>query len=494
MLHLRGRLRRAASHLLPRSVRARTTLAATAVVAVTLALACAALVVLQDRQLVGGLSDLADQQSSEVATQLQGGTAPGAVNLAARSGSRGDHALLQVNASDGAVLATTDDGDDGVALIGEGTSSYGVDRSMVDSEPFVVVHRDVTLPDGSVVTVVAAQSLETVEKATAVAISLMGFGYPLVLLVVAGTSWWLTGRALRPVEGIRARVDEIATTGAGARVPVPASHDEIARLAATMNAMLARLQVAADAQRRFTADASHELRSPLASLRAITELSRDHPAAVPWAEATDTVLAEADRLDALVGDLLLLARTDEQAPQWRRDDVDLDDVVGAEVARVHRLGPHRVVGDITAVRVRGDAGQLSRAVRNLVDNADHHAATSIDLRLTTDGGLARIEVSDDGPGIPLEDRERVFERFVRLDSSRDRTSGGTGLGLAITRQIAREHGGDVIAYPRSGGGTTMVLTVVADESAASPDDEQHDDLATTMAPRAHVRALSPRRR
>lgn len=263
--------------------RRQTTPAATAVVALALGLACAALVVLQDHQLVSGSASSADRQVAVVVMQLCAGAAPAAAATAPGAG-RGERLLVRV-VSGGAVVAASAGADEDQAPGGKVVSQVfgpqGTRRSTLDHEPLVVVHREVTAPDGAVLTVLAAQSLETVERATAVAITLLGIGYPLVLLVVAGTSWWLTGHTLRPVEDVRRRVDAVSATYPAARVPVPGSGDEIAHLATTMTTMLARLQGAPQAQRRFVADASHELRSPLATVRAVAEPSCIHPEALP---------------------------------------------------------------------------------------------------------------------------------------------------------------------------------------------------------------------
>lgn len=336
-----------------------------------------------------------------------------------------------------------------------------VDRLPIgEDEPFVVVVTGVQTPQG-VARVITAQSLETVDRSSGVVVTLLGIGYPLMLLVVGATSYWLAGRSLAPVEAIRQRVSEVSAVDLGARVPVPASGDEIARLAETMNLMLARLQQAADSQRQFVADASHELRSPLATIRATAEFAGAHPEVLTWGEDAQTVLIETDRLERVVADLLLLARSDEHGLVMRTEEVDLDDVVTAEAARMRQLGQHAIVLDVRSVRVRGDVQNLVRAVRNLTDNATRHASSTVTLRLRATEAFTRLEVIDDGPGIPAEQRARVFERFVRLDASRERTSGGSGLGLAIARQIARAHGGDlqVVDPQPPASGVHMVLTL-----------------------------------
>jgi len=288
-----------------------------------------------------------------------------------------------------------------------------------------------------------------VGQSTTVVVTLLLIGYPVVVLGVAGVSYWLAGRALAPVEAIRARVAGVeGTDELDARVPVPVGDDEIARLAVTMNGMLGRLQVANDKQRRFIADASHELRSPLSTIRAAHEIAALHPDNRDWTETSHDVLAELDRVDHLVEDLLLLARTDEHGLRTAMVDVDLDDLVGAEVRRLRKLGDDFTISvSGPPAQVRGNPTHLSRALRNLADNAAQHADSRIDFRLRVHGDAVTIEVEDDGPGVADEDRERIFERFVRLDESRTRSSGGTGLGLAIAREISVAHRGGLHVEP-----------------------------------------------
>ena len=229
--------------------------------------------------------------------------------------------------------------------------------------------------------------------------------------------------------------------------------------------MLARLEAASRVQRRFVADASHELRSPLATIRAELEVARRHPGTADWDAVADDVLAETARLDRLVADLLLLARADEHAHTLRREDVDLDDLLLDEAHRLRAAGVEVSV-HAPPVRVTGDGPGLHRAMRNLTDNAVLHGGRHVSLTLRADGPVAVVEVADDGEGIPAAMRDRVFDRFVRLDDSRERSAGGTGLGLPIAREIARAHGGD-LRVGESAVGTRMVLTLPRDTSAGS---------------------------
>lgn len=426
-------------------VRVRTTAAATVAVAVFLAVAAVAFALVQRQQLEGSLAEGAREQASDLVAQVARDGANADLGVAG-----GDQSLVQIIASDGSVLASSPaiNGEPAVVAARPGPGQVQTIRTDElpigdDGEKFVVVARGADSPDGPVV-VVVAQSLELVGQSTAVVVELLVTGYPIVLIGVALTSYWLVGRALRPVEAIRSRVADIEGNATlSARVPVPKGSDEITHLATTMNDMLQRLQSASETQRRFVADASHELRSPLATIRAAHEVAALHPDQISPESTTGDVLAELDRVDSLVADLLLLARADERGLTLRRVDVDLDDLVRDEASRLRRQGRPTVTLHAPPVRVQGDPDNLARALRNLVDNAARHATSTVTIRLSSDDTSARIEIEDDGPGISARERERVFERFVRLDESRARTSGGTGLGLPIAREIARAHGGSL---------------------------------------------------
>ena len=425
-------------------MRWRTTAAATLAVAVFLAVAALAFAFAQRQQLEASITEAARQQATDIAAQVvQDGAG---ADLAAGAG---DQSLVQIVDADGNVLAASPsvDGEPAVVDARPDPGSTGTIRSAAlpigEGEDFVVVALGVTGPDGPVV-VLVAQSLELVGQSTAVVVTLLLIGYPVVLLGVALTSYWLAGRALAPVEAIRTRVATVqGTSELDARVPVPDGDDEISRLAVTMNAMLERLETGSDRQRRFVGDASHELRSPLATIRAAHEIAALHPESRDWSETSRDVLAELDRLDHLVADLLLLARVDEHGLRVRSVDVDVDDLVNQEAERLRKLGTVTVTVTAPPARIHGDLVQLARALRNLADNAARHAEGHVDLTLQIRGDNVEVVVEDDGPGIPEADRERVFERFVRLDESRTRASGGTGLGLAIAREISTAHDGNL---------------------------------------------------
>jgi signal transduction histidine kinase len=255
---------------------------------------------------------------------------------------------------------------------------------------------------------------------------------------------------------MRAEVDAISAARLHRRVSQPVARDEIGRLAGTMNRMLERVEAAQARQRRFVADASHELRSPIAAIRQQAEVALAHP---EQASALASVVhAESLRMQALVEDLLLLARADDEPPPHRRAAVDVDDLVLAEAARLRAETTLRVdTTGVAAARVAGDAAALRRVLRNLVDNAARHATQRIGLCVAQRDGAAVLCVDDDGPGIPQAERDRVFERFVRLDEGRARADGGSGLGLAIVAEVVRAHGGAVAVADSPLGGARVTV-------------------------------------
>ena len=313
------------------------------------------------------------------------------------------------------------------------------------------------------VTVLVGADREPIESILVMVAVLLAVAAPIVITLVAVATYRLIGAALQPVESIRSRVASISSHQLGERVPVPDTGDEIARLAVTMNSMLARLEARQQAQQRFVADASHELRSPLATITAALELAHTRPDLVDAALVDDSLLPEAQRMHRLLEDLLLLARADENALAQTRTDVDVDDLLLAEAARVRRDERVEVHTVIAPVRVHGDRLQLTQVVRNLVDNACRHARTEVRLACSSEADTALIEITDDGPGIAEGDRYRIFERFVRLDSPRTRRAGGAGLGLAIAAEIVTAHGGSIGVYDNTSGGSRFVVALPADE-------------------------------
>ncbi len=260
--------------------------------------------------------------------------------------------------------------------------------------------------------------------------------YPLVLAALALIAWRVIGSVLRPVETLRLGAERIgATATPDERLPVPPSGDEVSALASTLNAMLERLASARSRQRAFLADAAHELRSPLATLQTQLEVA---VRIGPSASLPEDLLADVRRMTELVEDLLTLARTDD-APPHPPAPVDLDALAETlATARVDPRVPIRVaILDAGPHVVTAVATDVRRSLDNLLDNALRHAATTVVVEVSIGDAGPTVGVVDDGHGIPESERERVFERFTRLDAGRDRDSGGTGLGLAICRELLR---------------------------------------------------------
>ncbi|QKW54785.1 HAMP domain-containing histidine kinase [Streptomyces buecherae] len=326
----------------------------------------------------------------------------------------------------------------------------------------------VTTPLDESLTVYAGAPLATERDAVGTVRRAMLIGLPALLAVVAAVTWLVTRRALRPVEGIRREMAAItASADLSRRVPEPQARDEVARLAVTTNETLAALEGSVERQRRFVADASHELRSPIASLRTQLEVGVAHP------ELLDPEGAVADvvRLQHLAADLLLLARLDV-GERPVRGRVALAELVRAQVAR--RVGDRVVVraDELADIDVSGSRGQLARVLGNLLDNAQRHAERAVEVSVRRErdarGAWAVLAVADDGAGVPEAERERIFERFVRLDDARSRDDGGAGLGLAIARDVVARHGGTLTVREAPAGGACFEVRLPGAAPAGAP--------------------------
>ncbi|MEU9060580.1 HAMP domain-containing sensor histidine kinase [Streptomyces sp. NPDC048430] len=482
-----------------RSVRARAALGATLVVAVALTVAgLAVLLVLR-----GNLTDRAGLEAEVTAREVAGELALGRAYAELEAGDEDSHPV-QVTDEEGRVVAVSkdleaisgtgtaqvvpvspapvpgpgddddDDDDDGTGPPRSEVSSDSPDftngTATVDGETadYRFASVEVTTEEDVTLTVHAGAPLAAEQEAVNTVRNSMLTGLPVMLLVVAGVTWLVTRRALRPVEGIRRELAAItASEDLGRRVPEPDSRDEIARLARTTNETLTVLEASVDRQRRFVADASHELRSPIASLRTQLEVGEAHPELldVPGAVA-DTV-----RLQVLAADLLLLARLDA-GERPGRTAVDLGALVTEEVSQraADRIAPEVSVADAEPLEVGGSRGQLARVVGNLLDNAERHAERSVAVSVRADRGDVLVEVTDDGAGVPEAERDRIFERFVRLDDARSRDDGGAGLGLAIARDVASRHGGTLTVGEGAGGGARFTLRLPGRPGAGAADD------------------------
>ncbi|MFM9609750.1 sensor histidine kinase [Streptomyces niveiscabiei] len=453
----------------PRSVRARTTLAATTVVALALVAAGAVVVMSLWTNLRGQADDDAERTARGVAAQLAAGTPYGRVDL-------DDDVPVLIRTAAGVTVAKSDEladvtsefggaGDEDdldAGEIGDVTHSTGSATLDGDTEEYRFATLIVGTPAQGPLTVHAGAPLATEQSAVRTALTVLLVVLPLLLALVAGVTWLVTRRALRPVEGIRQELAAItASQNLSRRVPEPDADDEVARLARTTNETLAALEASVDRQRRFVADASHELRSPIASLRTQLEVAAAHPELLDL----DGAVEDTVRLQHLAADLLLLARLDagETPP---RTPVDLGAL--ARETTTPRKGTR--LDAAPGVEVTGSRSQLTRVLANLLDNAARHTRTTVAVTVRREGEDAVLTVTDDGPGVPEEHRARIFERFVRLDDARSRDEGGAGLGLAIARDIAVRHGGTLTVGAAPTGGAAFELRLpVRDMSLPARD-------------------------
>ena len=453
-------------------VRLQATVIATVVVALALAAAGLALAVLVHRSLVGSLDAAGLARAHDVGALAAAGRLQGSVASTGEESS-----VVQVLDTTGMVIAASPNITGEAAVLpapprrgrGQVLTRSGLPIANT-GQAFRVVAEPVRLLNGPG-WVYVATSLAQIDLTTARLAALLALGLPMLLLVVAASTWRAVGRALRPVEQIRSSAARISGTEPGARLPVPPSRDEIARLAHTMNAMLARIETAVARQREFVGDASHELRSPLSALQTEIDVALNHPRENPPAALLTRLSAQTERMAQLLDGLLFLARADEGAAQLRHTPVDLDELVLAEARRLRVIGATVNMAGPAAVRVHGSASELSRLLRNLGDNAATHARSAISLGLHVEANHAVLTVADDGHGVPHAYRERIFERFTRLDQARARTAtgGGAGLGLAICKQIVQRHNGH-ISLEGSPGSSFVVRLPLPPE----PADQHHE--------------------
>ncbi|MEV4355175.1 ATP-binding protein [Nonomuraea sp. NPDC049625] len=324
-----------------------------------------------------------------------------------------------------------------------------------DGGEYLVVARPVHMPQGRA-TVYGAASLAELNRALAWLHALVFLGTPLALVIVGATTRAVVGLALRPVERIRAELTEITGQDLSRRVPVPDTGDEIADLAAATNHTLDRLERSAESQRRFVADASHELRSPLSSLHTQLEVASAYPDETDWRATGTQALAAADRLTGIIDELMMLARLDAHAVVQRRV-VDMCRVAQEQVRRREGSRALIVINPCRPAPVYGSPIQLDRMLTNLLDNATRHAATRIDLSVEVADRKVIVTVADDGDGIPPQDRERIFERFTRLDDARAKDKEGSGLGLSLSREIAMAHRGTLAVADHWPGARFVVV-------------------------------------
>lgn len=431
------------------SVRLRVTLAATGLFAVALTVASFALVTSVHDNLTDEIEQTNQEALDQVARQVRAGTPPEDVRLP-NHGPGGQPTFRAVGPGSATVQLPG----------GGGAQQPGPPPTGPGAAPYAQARRTVQTNAGEEVTLIAERSLAEVDSTVESITDALVIGVPLLVLVLGFLTWWIAGRALRPVEAIRSEAAEITASTIHRRVPEPDTDDEIGRLARTMNSMLDRLEESSLRQRRFVSDASHELRSPVAAIRAQLEVALRRGERADWPAVAGAVLEEDTRLEQAVTELLELARAEENA-ELERVDVDLDDVVLDETQRARRVPVE--TSNVSAGRVRGSTPQLARVVRNLLDNACRHARSQVSVAVTAKNGLVWLSVDDDGPGVPPSDRARVFDRFTRLDEGRVRDAGGMGLGLSMVKAIVDRHGGAVSVEDAPLGGARFVVRLPASD-------------------------------
>ncbi|MEM7339974.1 MAG: ATP-binding protein [Actinomycetota bacterium] len=452
-----------------RSLRARLTLVSTAVLLIVLALAGLSIVELVERQLRNELVEQNEQTLTEIATRIETGEDPAAIRLPLAT----DGTEFIVSTADGVWVNSTLtffvgegppievlEGDvdivfaDGAEVVFD---EAGFEVISAADQPWDVRTTAAAAPDGSRYVIEALSPTTVVDRTVSQVRSVLWLVIPVLAAVFAALAWLLTGRLLSPVDQMTARARRIRTDTLHERLDEPGTDDEIDRLAQTLNGMLDRLERGARAQQQFVSDAAHELQSPLTVLVGEAELAAATPTRERLAAANERVVTHGRLMRDLIQDLLDLARAEEST--LRRTEVDLDDLVVTE-ARRHRSAIE--TGDIQPVKVHGDPASLARVVRNLLDNAERHGGGRVRVACQRVDGRALVVVDDDGPGVPVDQRQAVFERFARIDESRTRTTGGTGLGLAIVKAVVEGHGGTIEIGDSPLGGarlTVMIPTV-----------------------------------
>lgn len=455
--------------MMPRQwgIAARSALVAATVVLVALAAAGAGLTVLLYRLTISGVDDAASARLHDITASLR--TAPLQILDTELLATDQRVVDIQIIDADGVVVARSSDTPDRplVALshIGPHTTA-GLPPDNGPDTDLRVSGRTITARNG-VYTVLVAGGTGTVEETVRTVALLLVVAAPVVILVVSMVTYVLVKRSLRSVDAIRRQVADISTSDLSERVPVPDGRDEISALARTMNEMLARLEVGHNIQRQFVGDASHELRSPLTTIISALEVAKAHPQLLDQDLTENTLMPEAQRMQVLIDDLLMLARADERGLHLRHEVVDLGELVETDLAKMRRDSSLEVHSDVVPAGVIGDARALARVLRNLTDNAVRHAASRVGISVARDDDHVLLTVWDDGPGIAPSQRARIFHRFVRLDTDRARASGGTGLGLAIVAEIVAAHGGSIAVEDAEAGGTAMVVQL-----PSSPDSSR----------------------
>ncbi|HEY2043041.1 MAG TPA: ATP-binding protein [Jatrophihabitans sp.] len=447
-----------------RSLRARITITATVLFTVALIVAGVVLLVTVGKSLVNTLDTSAERTGNEVAALVQNRNLPNPV-LAGSGGV----SLVQVVDGQNRVIAGSPGGYSAISILrpdelqkvrdGKRLIVAG-DRASSD-QPLRVLGVRADLNTGQM-TVLVATDLGRVMESSRLLQRYLMFGAPVAVAIMAAVTWWFVGLTLRPVTALQRGAAQLSASGLSrSRLPVPTAEDEIHSLATTLNDMLDRLDVATTKQRRFVGDAAHELRSPIASLRLQLEIAGRLGESAELRELSEDALIDVARLTNLIDDLLALARSDERGALASRAPVRLDELACSLVAGYRDARVSVTMLPSEPVTVIADRDGLNRVMVNLVDNGIRYGRSQVTVAVTTVTGPPRgsqpgapwalLTVADDGPGVPANKRERVFDRFYRMDTARSRAAGGTGLGLSIVREIVTAHGGTATLHDNEPG-------------------------------------------
>ena len=453
------------------SIRARLAIAFSAALMLVLVLAGTFVYLRVSDSLTSGLDDRLEVQTLELMAfadddEIPASELPG--------GADDEDGFSQIVRPDAEVVASSLPPEVGSALGAEalqratsGPVSVELEVAGVDGEARVVA-LPADGPEGELI-VVAGISTEDRADALAGILGAFAIGGPLAVLLAAGLGYLLAARSLAPVEAIRRRAGEIRLEHSGERLPLPEADDEIRRLGETLNTMLDRIEASLERERVFVADAAHELRTPLAVLRAELELAvRPERTPAEMRAALDSAAEETRRLSRLAEDLLVIAHSDDGGLPVKRERVDLQPLLDRVALRFEPAAAQagRTIRVESASRLSADLDtiRIEQALGNLVDNALRHGKGDVLIAAGAVGGSVFVEISDEGPGFPSDFKARAFERFSRADQGR--TEGGTGLGLAIVRAVAEAHGGSASVAANGGRSAIRVeIPVVRDTGA-----------------------------
>lgn len=452
-------------------VRTRAALGATSIVLLSTLIGSGWLVVSQQDMLIRSLDASGQLRINDIESSLTDHVLPPEITVIGD-----DSGFVQLLDSQGRVVSTTKNIAGEAALIvppvfrgpkGEVVTENRV-ISAFDNVQFRMIAKQITVRNDTY-SVIAGYSLEKTKSSIRYLIKLLLALNLLITLLVYVVTWFVTGRALRPVEKMRSEVDLLSAKDLSRRVSVPRSEDEIGRLGKTLNSMLDRLEVSDRKQRRFVSDASHELRNPLAGMRTQLEVELLYPEASEVETGRLSLLRSTLRLQEITEDLLVLAVSDSNAPLTGQKDIDLGEMVLREIADFPLPADVFVeTSQVESVHVVGNESQLRRVFINLLENAVRFAESRIRVSVHVNDSVALLEVVDDGPGIHSTNHERIFERFVRLDDARTRHDGGTGLGLAIAKEIVLSHGGEIGLLEESKGAHFIVRLPVSPQAGFNP--------------------------